>query len=739
VSRVARSKKRPRRPPPASAPPARAAAPARPSWTRPALWAGLIVVLTCVAYVPAMRGGFIWDDDAYVTNNTTLRDAAGLARIWLEPQSVPQYYPLVFTGFWAEYHLWGLAPLGYHVVNVLLHAASAVLLWRLLARLAVPGAWLAAAVFALHPVHVESVGWITERKNVLSGLFYLAAFHAYLRFDDAGRRRWGAYAACVALFVCALLSKTVTSSLPIAVAIALWWRRGRLEARDLVPLLPLLVVGAGFGALTAWLEQHHVGAGEDWSLTRPERFLIAGRAPWFYLGKLVWPHPLVFIYPRWALDPHAWWQVALSVATVAVAAVAWALRARVGRGPLAATLFFGATLFPALGFVDVYPFRYSFVADHFQYMASIGPIALLCGLAVRGAARLPRPAATIAAAALLAVLGALTWDQGYAYADLETLWRDTIAKNPDAGMAHDNLANILLARGALAEAVDHYREALRVKPNHVEARNNMGAALVRLGRVDEAIGHLREALRIQPIFSEPHFNLGVAYATQGKTADAIAEYSEAIRIRPTHADAQNNLGSLLVGQGKLQEATDHFRAAVQARPDFPEAHTNLGYVYLRTNALDDAAREYQTAIRLRQNYASPQNWLGVVYVRQGKPADAVAAFRAALRSRPDWSEAEKNLAWVLATGSDAAVRSGAEAVGLAERASRQTNQKDAAVLETLAAAYAEAGRFPEAADAADRALAIAGGNAALADDVRMRAAAYRRGEAVHDGLAPPPR
>ncbi|MBU0640698.1 MAG: hypothetical protein KKB50_17685 [Planctomycetes bacterium] len=253
----------------------------------------VLVAATLAAYVPAMRGGFIWDDDYYVSDNQTLRTTDGLRRIWLEPGAVPQYYPLVHTTYWVEYRLWQDWAPGYHAVNVVLHALSALLVATALRRLQVPGAWFAALLFALHPVHVESVAWITERKNVLSGLFYLLAVLAYCRFANLDSnparpgRCWGCYTLALALFLCALLSKTVTASLPAALLLLIWWKRGRIGGRDIAPLVPFFALGIALGLVTVWMEKHHVGAqGELWHLALAERLLVAGRAAWFYAGKL---------------------------------------------------------------------------------------------------------------------------------------------------------------------------------------------------------------------------------------------------------------------------------------------------------------------------------------------------------------------------------------------------------------------------------------------------------------------
>jgi len=350
---------------------------------RAILWGILILALAATAYAPALRGDFVWDDDDYVTDNPTLTNLDGLRRIWLEFGATPQYYPLVYTTFWIEYHIWQLHPFGYHLTNVLLHMVNALLLWAILRRLAVPGAWLAAAIFAVHPVHVESVAWITERKNVLSGAFYLSSMLLYLRFAGigpdrpSGRRRWAYFVLALLLFACALLSKSVTCTLPAALVLLLWWRRRRLRASDLWPLIGWLVVGLLMALTTVWMERHHVGTRYiDWSLSPLDRCLIAGRAVWFYAAKLLWPAKLTFFYPRWHIDAGLWWQYLFPLAAVAVIAALWWLRSRLGKGPLVAVLLFVGTLTPALGFVDVYPMRFSFVADHFQYLASAGLIAL---------------------------------------------------------------------------------------------------------------------------------------------------------------------------------------------------------------------------------------------------------------------------------------------------------------------------------------------------------------------------
>lgn len=612
-----------------------------------------LLVLTLVAYLPALDNGFIWDDDDYVTANPTLRTLDGLRRIWLEPGAVPQYYPLTFTSLWIDYHLGGLNPFGYHLVNVLLHALNSLLAWRVLRRLAVPGAWWAAALFAVHPVHVESVAWITERKNVLSGLFYLGALLAYLRFAGIGPgpgrgSAWRWYGLALGLFVFGLLSKTVVATLPAALLLLIGWKRGRIGAREVLPLLPFFAVGAALAGVTVWLERAHVGAvGRDWDLSFFDRCLIAGRAVWFYLGKLLWPATLSFIYPRWKVDPGAAWQWFFPAALLAAAALLWLARRRLGLGPFVAGAFFVATLGPALGFVDVFPMRYSFVADHFQYLASLGPLALFAALGAITVAHWPartRWTGGVIALGVLALLAALTARQSESYVDLRTLWTDTLARNPEAWMAHNNLGLLLAEEGRFDAAMRHYRSAIAVKPDDAFARNNLGRALAATGRLDEAIVQLREALALEPGAAETWSNLGNALASQGRYEEAIANYARAVELRPSFADAHSNLGNALFLMNRRDEAIRSYEVAVHLDPGFADARYNLGIALASAGRLAEAEAQLAEAIRLRPAHAEAHHQLGLVLAAGGRFEEAIARQREALRLRPGWAEAERALA-----------------------------------------------------------------------------------------------
>jgi len=575
--------------------------------TRAAILSLLLVAATVVAYLPALGAGFVWDDDSHVTDNPALDSPGGLGRIWIDPEATPQYYPLVHTTFWVEHRLFGLEPFGYHLDNVLLHAVTALLLVAALRRLRLPGAWLAGFLFALHPVQVESVAWISERKNVLSGALYLAAALSYWRFappeappDERGPRRF--WLAAVALFAAALLAKTVTATLPAALLLVRYWKAGRLGRRDLWPVLPFFAMATAAGLTTIRLELHHVGAtGESWDLSVLERILVAGRALWFYLGKLLWPAELSFIYPRWGLEPGDPLQLLFPAAAVAAILALFLSRERIGRGPLVAALFFAATLAPALGFVNVYPFRFSFVADHFQYLACIGPIALAAaGLTIAGRrlGAMPARAGAVAAVAVLIALGASSWQRTHAYADAETLWLDTIARNPGAWMAHTNLGVLLDHAGRTEEAYRHYAAAVRLRPGYAEGWSNLGTTAARLGRPEEAIADLERALHLEPSDVGAAMNLANVLFTTGRVDDAVAAYRRVVALQPDHAAAHNNLGALLIERGEVAEGVHHLQAAVRCRPDFARAWTTLGEGLAALGRPAEAAEAYRRALAL---------------------------------------------------------------------------------------------------------------------------------------------
>lgn len=615
------------------------------------LWALLLLVATAIAYFPTTQCSFIWDDDDYVTNNPTLRDANGLKRIWLDPAATPQYYPLVHTTFWLEYQSWGLNATGYHITNFVIHAFNAILLWRCLLALSVPGAWLAALVFAVHPVHVESVAWITERKNVLSGLFYLLALLSFLRYWDFTKpiqsdeprdfhvhpRLW--FALMNLCFIAALLSKTVTATLPAVLLVLIWWKQGHVPVRRCLSLVPMFVIGIGFGLMTVWLEKFQVGAsGIDWDLSFVERCLIAGRALWFYAGKLIWPSNLIFTYPRWDIDASQAWQFLFPVAAIAVMMSLWFFRKKLGRGPLAAVLIFAGTLFPALGFLDVYPMRFSFVADHFQYLASIPLIALAVALATQFAERYFTDTPSLgffAAMGVALTLMGLTWQQTKIYEGLEPLWRDTIARNPASFMAHNNLGALLNRRGDYEEAEKHIRQAMTLKPGFVDAVVNLGKAREGQGDLEGAMKYYRQATELSPALATAWNSLGAMYGAKGDMQTAESHFKEATRLNPGYASARMNLGLLYLSTGQLAEAVSNLKAAVDLQPDSTVARESLVQALVGIGKFDEAETELKVMLQDRPEDIGLIGSLGIVAAKQEKYRAAIEYFERILELFPN--------------------------------------------------------------------------------------------------------
>jgi tetratricopeptide (TPR) repeat protein len=649
-----------------------------------------IFCATLAAYWPALRGGLVWDDASHVTS-PALVSLHGLWRIWFDLSATQQYYPLLHSAFWMEHRMWGDAVLGYHLVNIVLHATAAFLAIAIARRLSLAGAWLAGFVFALHPVCVEAVAWISEQKTTLSGVLCLGAALAYLHFDRS--RRGPQYLLATALFVFALLTKTVTATLPAALLVVLWWKRGRMDwKRDGLPLAPWLALGAAAGMFTAWMERTSIGAqGPDFALTLVQRCLLASRAVWFYAAKLVWPAGLMFTYPRWTLDARQWWQYLFPASLAMLAIALWRL-ARRHRGPMAGFLIFAGTLFPVLGFLNVYPFLFSFVADHFQYLASLGiVIPAAWGLTIA-----PRPVWRAAGVLIVALLGVLTWRQSGTYRDAETLYRTTLERNPASWMARNNLCSLLLQRpGGLTEAISQCEAALRIRPDYAEAHNNLGSALAQLpGRLPDAAAEFAAALRTKPYFAEAHFNLANALAQlPGRQAEAIAEYETALRIRPDHLAAHLNLGTVLLRTpGRLPDAIAEYQAVLRLNPDLAEAHNNLGSALAQLpGRLPDAIAEYRAALIADPNYSKAHNNLGSLLAQiPGRLPEAIGEYQAALRANPAYAEAHYNLGVALA-------KAGRTPEAIAEFAATLRLEPDSAKAHyNLGVVLSRAGRAPEA-------------------------------------------
>jgi Flp pilus assembly protein TadD len=566
----------------------------------------ILAVVTLLAYQPAWHGGFLWDDDAHIAT-PALRSLDGLRRIWLVPRTTQQYYPLLYSSSWLQERFWGDSPTAYHLVNLLLHIGCVVLVLKILRLLRIPGAELATIVFALHPVNVETVAWIAERKNTLSGVFGLAATLSYLKFDESRSRR--SYGLAIGLFLLGLLSKTAIVTLPLAWLVIFWWKRGTISwRRDVVPLIPFLFLSAAAGLMTRWVEYGNIAyRARTLDLSLVDRCLIAGRAFWFQLGKLLWPSNLMFVYPRWEINAAIWWQYLFPLAVLALLAILWSLR-RWSRAPLAGVLVYVFLLLPTLGFLNQYFFIYSFVSDHWQYLPCLGIITPCASGIVLLVERLKPWRVWLEPGVTLLIAGALfvvTSRQSRMYSDIETLYRTTISRNPACWMAQVNLGNILYQVNRVPEAMELFKQASEIKPTI--AHFSLGNALVQTGQKSEAIDQYQQALRINPDFAEAHNNLGGALFLIGRTSEAIEHYKHALRINPDYAEAHNNLGNALVQTGRASEAIDQYEQALRMNPGFASAHNNLGAALGQMGRISEAIQELKAALRINPNYVAARN------------------------------------------------------------------------------------------------------------------------------------
>ena len=667
---------------------------------RALIFAVVLAAVTILAYRPAWHGGFLWDDDDYIIKNELLTAPHGWQRIWFSLDSPSQYFPLTYSTFRIEHALWGLNTTGYHWVNLLLHVGNALLVWAVLARLGVPGSWLAAAIFALHPVQVESVAWITERKNVLMGFFFLLTLLAWIAFvDERTRRQWIFYCLALIFYVLALSAKATACTLPAALFLILWLQKKPITMRRLIQIVPFVILGFGMGLLAVWWERYHQGTTHAvFTFLSPiERILVASRAVWFYLSKIFWPSNLTFIYPRWNISPADLVAYIWLLSGIAACVVIHFLRRYFGRSVEVAAAFFVATLSPVLGFIMLFTFRYTFVADHYQYLACVGPIALTSAGIVSLSDKFTKYRALIVSAAWLVVasLGTLTWRQAATYTDIETLWRTTLAKNPECWMAHTNIGLVLFQKGQIDDAIAHYRSALQMQPDWWDAEYNLGTALSAKGQVDEAILHCEKA----------------------------------VSMRPTDPDAQVSLANLLFQNGRIDEAIAHYQKAITVRPDYFLARYGLGHALLEKGDLDSAIQVCRSALFLRPLDADCHTTLAIALEEKGNPAEAIQHYNRALELAPKSIPTLTNLAWLLATSQDASLRNGPKAVELAKQADQLVGGANTLVLRTLAAAYAENGEFANAIRTARSAMQLARmhGEDSLMTDLDQQIALYQLG------------
>ncbi len=603
----------------------------------------LLCGLTFVVYLPSLRGPFLIDDDRYVTSEPLVASSDGLSRMWSTSQLL-DFWPMTYTTFWFEWRLWGTNPAGYHFTNLILHVATALLLWRILQKLSIPSGFLAALVFAVHPVNVQAVAWIAQRKEALAAFFFGLSILWYLcdqqRRDakcapeaSAGIRPW--YWLSLIAFALAMLSKTSAAMLPAVLLLIVWWVRGRITAGNFLRSLPFFLVAAGLTCVEIWFQGH--GDPHPHS-PFPVRLAGSGAVVWFYLAKALLPIDLSFVYPRWSIQPNefCWWLPLLAAITVTI------LLGRRRNGGWAHALFFAwayvcIALLPVMGFVETGSMMYSPVADHYSHLALIGVLVLLAAAwsywrqRVIGACRW----ITIASAVILVgIFGLLTWRQNQLFGNPVELYQIALASNPDSGnFLHGALAAELLAVGRKQEQIEQYKRLVRLSPNLLPmVHYNLGNMLIAAGKYDEGVEHYRQALRLQPEFADAHYNLGVALANAGKSQEAVSHFEKTLQLKPGFAEAHNNLANVLRSTGHIAEAIDHYREALRLNPDLAVVHRNLGDLLRDTGETEEAVKQYQQVLRLQPDDAATLAKLTKAFAALGRSEEAISTAQHTLNS-----------------------------------------------------------------------------------------------------------
>ena len=682
--------------------------------------------------------------------------------------------------------VFGLNAGGHHLTNVLLHAATAVLLfllfWWMTGDLW-PSA-LMAALFAVHPLRVESVAWVSERKDVLSGLCFVLTLGAYVAYV---RHRFSAvrYAAVIVFFALGLMAKPMLVTLPCVLLLLDYWPLGRMvspaidtlagagRSRDslfpaslLLEKVPLLLLAAASCAATVWAQGEAVLSREllpvVWRIANGLVSYVA------YLGQSFWPAGLAVFYPHPRSNLPVWQVVAALLLLVSISAVTLACWRRHPYLLVGWFWYLGMSL-PVIGLMQV---GGQAMADRFTYLPQIGLcVALVWAAADQTRSWSYRGWLRGGGSALgLAILIGCAWRQASFWRDSETLWTHALACTSKNYVAHNQLGLVLAEGGQFDKAVAQYQKALEINPDYAETHNNLGVAMASRGQINSAIARYQMALKISPDYVEAHNNLGVALAGRGEVDSAIAQYEQALKVKPDYARAHNNLGNALTGRGNADSAIAHYRMALEIKPDYAEAHNNLGNALARRSEVDSAIAHYRMALEIKPDYVAAHNSLGKALSEQGRIDEATAHFqraaqlkpddaeahinlglalqargrfdeaivqlRQALQIKPDHGEAHNNLAWLRATCPAAALRNSTEAIAHAQRA-KQLLGDVPGVLDTLAAAYAEAGRFPEALATARKALELTRqqNSQAMVNALQARIGLYETGKPYYEPLS----
>ena len=554
-----------------------------------------IFLISVVIYIPAMSAGFIWDDDQEITANPSLQNLPGLVEIWTGAKSA-DYFPLKTTMLWIEFQLWGLNAHGYHTVNIIVHAIDALLLWMVLSQLKVPGAWLGSLLFAIHPVHAESVAWIAERKNTLSLFFYLLSISAWLRFEDTEKRKL--YLWSLVLFLGALLCKTHVVVLPAVLVLLTWWKTGTLTKRDLLRTVPFFVLALVLGVVTVWFQNGRAIGQEVIPISDhfSTRLAGSGVAIWWYVSKALFPVNLNTIYNdidpfgaglRWPITEGYWWMFVAGAFVLITLHLLWLARNWLGRTPFFVFAYFVGTLFPVLGFFKMSYMRLTLVADHFQYLSDISVVALTGALIALGLKKLEpqfKPILIGSTVVLVFCFSAYSWERAGVHQSEKTLWTACLAKNNDSWQAHNHLGAVIYMEGRPRDAAPHFQRAVDLKPANPEVHNNLGLVLAAFGQWEEA----------------------------------LAQYRQAVEIKGDVPAMRRNLADALTSRGKLDEALPHYEQLVKEMPGDPGVHLSYGYVLAQLKRLPEALREFEMAVKIdpnnpraRQNVDAVRQQLGV--------------------------------------------------------------------------------------------------------------------------------
>ena len=614
-----------------------------------------IIAAVLWIYWPVLHGGWLWDDDSAITDNPMMRSPTGLWSIWFEPGRQIDYYPIKSSVQWIQWHLWGMDTFGYHLTNVVLHMISSLLVWRLLSKLGLRLAWLGGLIFAVHPVQVESVAWISELKNTLSLPPFLLAMCAWIDYDD--RRKAKDYFLAIVLFLVAMLCKLSVVLFPLVILLYAWWRRGRIRWNTLKISLPFFGAALLLGLVTIgsgiWEQRFiHVDPSATPVGGTVARVIAAGLSLAFYFSKSFLPVGLLPIYPKWPIDPSSPVQLLPWLVLGVAIYWCWTQRHTWGRHALLGLGFFLINLAPCPGLIPdpTTSMAFTWAADHFLYLPIIGLIGLVVAALGRMETELPALFRPCGIGLALAVAALLAWQsRGYAklFINSETLWTYELESNPESYMAQNNLGYVLLQTGRVSEALEHFEQAVRLKPGYAEAHNNLGDALQQTGRTPEARDEFEQAVQLKPGYAEAHNNLGNILLQAGRLPEAMDQFEQALRLKPAYAPAFNNLGLVLLQQEQAAEAITQFEQALQIQPDYALAHYNLGNALEQTGKSSEAMEQFEQALRLKPDFAEAHNNLGSALLQAGRLSEAIEQFEQAVRIEPDYADAHFNLGCTL--------------------------------------------------------------------------------------------